>query len=86
MVKIARSQGSSAYRGLKGVRPRHGSARGRHAGLAQAARARGRSRRFFLPRNTQHMDSVPAVSDWLAGLVALAAAVSWSLIAALLAR
>ena len=86
MVKIARSQGSSAYRGLKGVRPRRASGRGRHAGLAKVARARGRSRRFFLPRSTQHVDRIPAASDWLAGLVALAAAVSWSLIAALLAR
>jgi hypothetical protein len=42
-------------------------------------------RALFLPRSTQHVNSIPSAQEWLGGLIALAAIASWGLLAALLA-
>lgn len=41
-------------------------------------------RPFFFVRGTQQMSSIPSIQEWIGGLVMLAAAASWGLLAALL--
>ena len=86
MAHTARAGASRAH-----ARARARTQRPRRPAAQHPARTAGRSpsghvvmRPFFLARSTQQMSSIPTAQEWIGGLVMLAAAASWGLLAALI--